>query len=421
MSLKRQLEKAAEQLEAENRPDVDPTTPEKPIIWDSKTRDYDKKETVKFAQDILRFNPTPYQVALLEDPSKRIVVVWPRQCVDENTFVYLSDGTTTTIKEVPTAWRAGQRECFKLTTEDGRELIATAEHRLLTENGWKELHKLRPGDTILVPDNIPLFGTLPLSEERVKLLAYLVTDGYFKNQRQAVKFTGKEPYLSEVEACVTKEFPDIRPKRYPKGNCFDLMLTTYHGNRKENTLRAWLRSLEFDGGFPKIAFQLTREKLALFINRLYAADGYISMWKAVRRSETDPRKRNGLGAGKAAEIGLGAPEYQFVKALQLLLLKFAVRSRITVEWPSPGTKYTKPFFRLRIGDIRSLRIFGEIIGPVYGKEQRSCELQKIIVERERKIVNDECPKVTTFRRFNAFDSNPYILHYASGQTTNLRP
>src|SRR5208282_3341156 len=124
MSLKKQLEKAAEQLEAENAPDVDPTTPEKPIIWDSKTRDYYKKETVKFSQDILRFNPTPYQVALLQDPSKRIVVVWPRQCVDENTFVYLSDGTTTTIKEVPTAWRAGQRECFKLTTEDGRELIA---------------------------------------------------------------------------------------------------------------------------------------------------------------------------------------------------------------------------------------------------------------------------------------------------------
>jgi phage FluMu gp28-like protein len=52
---------------------------EKPIIWDSKTQAYYEKETVKFAQDILHFKPVPYQVKLLEDPSERIVVIWPRQ------------------------------------------------------------------------------------------------------------------------------------------------------------------------------------------------------------------------------------------------------------------------------------------------------------------------------------------------------
>jgi intein/homing endonuclease len=416
MNWKKKLRKAVKE---KRRREADESQATTTTLTEWHPEDYVDKPT-QFATDVLGFKPLPYQAKLLEDKEKRIVVIWPRQCVDKNTFVYLSDGTTLPIKEVPTAWRTGRRECFKLTTEDGRELIATAEHRFLTENGWKELQELHAGDTILAPDHIPIFGTLGLTEERVKLLAYLVTDGYFKNQRQAVKFTGKEPYLSEVETCVAREFADIKPKRYPKGNCFDLMLTTYHGNSKENSLRAWLRSLDFDGGFPRIAFQLPREKLALFINRLYAADGYIAIWKAVRRSKTDTRKRNGLGAGKAAEIGLGAPDYRFVKALQLILFKFGMKSRITVEGPSPGTKYTKPFFRLRIGDIHSLRIFGEIVGPVYGKEQRSNDLQKIVVEREKKIVNGSCPKVTTFRHFTAFDSNPHIFHYTYRQTTNLR-
>jgi hypothetical protein len=50
-----------------------------PITWDEKTKAYYAKEQVKFAQHILHFNPLPYQVILLEDPSKRIVVIWPRQ------------------------------------------------------------------------------------------------------------------------------------------------------------------------------------------------------------------------------------------------------------------------------------------------------------------------------------------------------
>ena len=51
----------------------------KPIVWDEKTEALYAKEAVRFAEEVLRFKPLPYQVKLLEDTKKRIVVIWPRQ------------------------------------------------------------------------------------------------------------------------------------------------------------------------------------------------------------------------------------------------------------------------------------------------------------------------------------------------------
>ena len=47
-----------------------------PTTWNAK--DYEDKP-VEFAIKILGFNPTSYQVKLLQDKEKRIVVIWPRQ------------------------------------------------------------------------------------------------------------------------------------------------------------------------------------------------------------------------------------------------------------------------------------------------------------------------------------------------------
>jgi phage terminase large subunit GpA-like protein len=43
------------------------------------SREYYAARPVEFAQDILNFSPTPYQVDLLTEQSRRIVVIYPRQ------------------------------------------------------------------------------------------------------------------------------------------------------------------------------------------------------------------------------------------------------------------------------------------------------------------------------------------------------
>jgi intein/homing endonuclease len=54
------------------------------------------------------------------------------------------------------AWArfAGEKRCFRVATEDGREILTAAEHRFLTEAGWRRLEQIRPGNEILVPSRI---------------------------------------------------------------------------------------------------------------------------------------------------------------------------------------------------------------------------------------------------------------------------
>lgn len=67
------------------------------------------------------------------------------------TRVAFSDGSHVRSMEVARAFSTGVKECWKLTTVDGRELIGSAEHPLLErEGGWTELLHLEPGMFVAV-------------------------------------------------------------------------------------------------------------------------------------------------------------------------------------------------------------------------------------------------------------------------------
>ena len=48
------------------------------------------------------------------------------------------------------SWKRGKKEVYKLTTYSGYELKATADHKILTTDGYKELNKLDEKDEILI-------------------------------------------------------------------------------------------------------------------------------------------------------------------------------------------------------------------------------------------------------------------------------
>lgn len=347
-------------------------------------------DPIEFAKKILNFNPLPYQERLLRDPSKRIAVRMSRQCVDENTLIFLNNGTVEYIKNLPYAWYTGIKPVYRVETVSGKVLYCTLDHKFLTKNGWKPLSELKIGDEIFVQNEIPIFGNYEISDERVKILAYLVSDGSIRSKGQSIKFTGRQPYVDEFIISIKKEFPDIEPKVYKKGRCFDVLCTAPKRGRairdigksgkptimgmKPNSLKAWLSSLDFIGEIPRITFQFSKEKLALFLNRLFAADGWISVYN-------DPRGY-AFSAGKRIEIGYGSLYPETIQALQMLLLKFGVHGSVTTEEPKAQSKKKKPmkrpFYKLRIWREDLIEKFLAIIGPIFGKEERWKEAFEII-------------------------------------------
>ena len=70
---------------------------------------------------------------------------------------------------------------LKLTLATGREIRMTPEHPLLTMNGWIPAETLSIGSRIATPRTEPVFGDKDVSEDKVKLLAYLLAEGHLGN------------------------------------------------------------------------------------------------------------------------------------------------------------------------------------------------------------------------------------------------
>ncbi len=71
------------------------------------------------------------------------------RCVDESNSLL----TTNSIKSVI---RSGIKKVYKVTTKNGYTIKSTHQHRFYTEDGWKQLSEIKPGDFVYT-NGIPLY------------------------------------------------------------------------------------------------------------------------------------------------------------------------------------------------------------------------------------------------------------------------
>ena len=101
----------------------------------------------------------------------------------------------------------GIKPVFRVHTALGREISTTATHPFLTLQGWKPLMELAVGQAIGVPRILPFFGENDLSEQRVKLLAYFLTDGGLT--QACPQFTNINPRIRDDFTDALGDFPGI--------------------------------------------------------------------------------------------------------------------------------------------------------------------------------------------------------------------
>lgn len=84
------------------------------------------------------------------------------------------------IKQTARVRESGIRPVFMVCCKGGRSIHLTGNHRVLTQDGYKEVDELAEGDSMFVPSNIPAYGRTspPCSElELYRLLGYHIGDG----------------------------------------------------------------------------------------------------------------------------------------------------------------------------------------------------------------------------------------------------
>ena len=189
-------------------------------------------------------------------------------------------------KRVTNVFATGIKPVFKVTTQLGRSVRATANHKFLTMEGWRRLDELKVDDHIAIPRILQGPDQDTMSHAELGLLGHLIGDGCTL-PTHAIQYTTKDPTLAEeVVGLATEVFGEtVRPRIHQERTWIQVYLPPArhltHGVR--NPIRVWLENL---GGFglrsyekrvPEEVFRQSALGVACFLKHLWATDGCVRL------------------------------------------------------------------------------------------------------------------------------------------------
>jgi replicative DNA helicase len=228
----------------------------------------------------------------------------------------------------------GHKPLFEVTTRLGRRLKVTWTHPLLTPNGWRPLGTLSVGERIAVPRVLPIFGSHQPRRAEAILLGYLLGDGTLTGATP--RFTQQDPRLQRDFEGSVSEFPE------------------------------WIQAFGRIGRdahqsfVPPEIFRWEREALSLFLNRLFATDGWVTR----------------LDSGQV-QVGYATVSERLARQVQHLLLRFGVIAQLRQRRVTDRDE-RREIWQIDITLAESLRSFTININ-IFTKEE---ELRSLLDEVE---------------------------------------
>jgi len=242
--------------------------------------------------------------SLEQRPNKRPVMSDLRECVTGDTLVNLADGRRVPIRELVSmtpdvigvdsqqrlaiaradlVWSKGIKPVFKVTLASGRVVRATAEHRLLAYDGWREIAGIGIGDRLALARSLPEpADAIEWPDEQVVLLGHLVGDGsYLKGQPLRYCTASEDNSRAVREAAVAI---GSTVSRHAGRGAWHQLVIAGNGDRWNATgVSAWLKALGIFGQrshekrLPADVFRLGSRQIGLLLQHLWATDGCISL------------------------------------------------------------------------------------------------------------------------------------------------
>jgi len=371
----------------------------------------------------------PYQAAMLRCSSKRKIFRIGRQCLSGSTKLQLLDGRVVPIRDIQPgerlyslnvnthlleqdcvmdSWSSGIKFLYRIKTQFGHEIFCTDNHPFWSvkencdrrnnrpveslEHAWNTINTgLEVGCKIATPLFDGAFGDKTMPDGLAELLGYFIADGS-ASKGQSAKFTNtSKQYLQEFELLALKF--GTQTKRYQKGNGFDLIIT--NGRSKPNPLRDLLKNLGLtditgpDKQIPSCVFEAPREQVRIFLQRFWAADGYISTFQRTNRETF------------RTEIGMLQESRELLEQTQLLLRRFGVHGCI-----KPEGKNWRYVVSNKIGVLNFLKNIGPIIGKEAACDTALVNAQDITDKynhTEGDILWDHITEITPYQEEETFD------------------
>lgn len=231
----------------------------------------------------------------------------------------------------------GYKECYKLETKAGYEVIATPEHKILTTIGWKEVKDITEDDAVFIQSGQGCFNqntklpfivkneikgkngrtyklNLPTqwSRELGLFLGWAVGDGYYneKYNKVGLVFAKEDEEARKIIQPIFEKYCNrkIKELKYSNG-CVQLRSSSKYVINFLKQLG--LKQAGEEREVPLAIFTAPEEAIIGFLEGLFSSDGTI-----------------GLGSNSRNYVRLNSSSIKLLKQVQLLLLNFGIKSTI---------------------------------------------------------------------------------------------
>jgi ribonucleoside-diphosphate reductase alpha chain len=226
-------------------------------------------------------------------------------------------GYENTFHESSKAFRTGVKEVFKLKTKEGYVLRATADHKIMTPNGYVPLGELKSGDKIHILNRKGGFGvkgTLKLG----RTLGWLVGDGHINKyaNRVVLSFFGEEQNLAPEFADYVNEM--VAPLTVGDKGSYMVSAVPIKNRSETRVGSERLYQIVQEHGLaedklqvPEIVLKGSENMQRGFLQALFSADGTV----------LDAEE-------KGINVRLTSVSQELLENVQRLLLNFGIASRI---------------------------------------------------------------------------------------------
>jgi ribonucleoside-diphosphate reductase alpha chain len=226
-------------------------------------------------------------------------------------------GYEKTFHQSSRAFKTGYKKVFKLMTKEGYSLRATADHKIMTPNGYVPLGELKRGDKVHILNRKGGFGvkgSLALG----RTLGWLIGDGSISSpiERATLSFFGEEQTLAPLFAEYVNEM--VAPLTNSDRKTYTISALPVKNRAETRVTSDRLYKIAGEYGLtenklqvPRQVFQGSENMQRGFLQSLFSADG------TVYNAEY-----------KGVDIRLTSISLGLLEDVQKLLLNFGIASRI---------------------------------------------------------------------------------------------
>lgn len=208
------------------------------------------------------------------------------------------------------AFKTGTKEVFTLKTFEGYSIRLTADHRVMTVDGWKEAQDLQMGDIIHIANTEGMFGTRGDADSGM-LGGWITGNGCLlikDDNSPRLYFYGDDRHIIDQMLDATERLTGTRPSISP-----------YEKQNRQHFECAGLREhlgqiLENKFRVPEFVWQGTEECQRSYLSALFSADGRIQGTRE-----------------KGVSVRLASSKLDLLHDVQMLLLNFGIASKVYEE------------------------------------------------------------------------------------------